>query len=341
MSKPDAAPRLLGAGVRRVFLTGGAGFIGSHVTDILVAQGYAVTIYDNLSNGRREFIAHHLDNPRVTFVQADLMDQERLVAAIPGHDLVWHLAANTDIIGGVEQPRRDLRDCVMGTFNVLEAMRAARIQPLLFSSTGAVYGELCHDVATSEAAGPLLPVSTYAAGKIGSEAFISAFCSLYGLRAWIFRFGNVIGARMTHGVIFDFINRLRQNPQELLIRGNGEQEKNYFLVEECIHGMGYAFRNIPMTADKPSDIFNLGTDSITRVVTIADVVREEMGLAGARVVIEGTRRAWPGDQPKVHITVDRMRQAGWQARLPSDEAVRTAVRRMLGKAPPDDWVVDL
>ena len=162
-----------------------------------------------------------------------------------GHDLVWHLAANTDIIGGVEQPRRDLRDCVMGTFNVLEAMRRTGIQPIIFSSTGAVYGELCHDVATSEADGPLLPISTYAAGKIGSEAFISAFCSLYGLRGWMFRFGNVIGARMTHGVIFDFIHKLRENPEELLIRGDGRQEKNYFLVEECIDGMAYALPQHP------------------------------------------------------------------------------------------------
>ena len=184
---------------------------------------------------------------------------------------------------------------------------------------------------SSEADGPLLPVSTYAAGKIGSEAFISAFCSLYGLRAWMFRFGNVIGARMTHGVIFDFIEKLRQNPKELFIRGDGKQEKNYFLVEECIDGMAYAYRNIPMTEDKPCDVFNLGTALVSRVVDIAQIVKEEMGLPDARVVVEGTKRAWPGDQPKVHITVDRMRQLGWTAKLTSDQAVRIAVRRMLGK----------
>ena len=227
-------------------------------------------------------------------MEADILDLDRLAAEMEGHDLVWHLAANTDIIGGVEQPRRDLRDCVMGTFNVLEAMRRTDIKPIIFSSTGAVYGELCRDVATSESGGPLLPVSTYAAGKIGSEAFISAFCSLYGLRGWMFRFGNVIGARMTHGVIFDFIRKLRENPEELLIRGDGRQEKNYFLVEECIDGMAYAFRNIPMTEDKPCDIFNLGTDSITRVVEIAQIVKEEMELPDARIRIEGTKRAVAG-----------------------------------------------
>jgi UDP-glucose 4-epimerase len=323
--------RILGDKIARVFITGGAGFIGSHVADALLQQGYRVTVYDNLSNGRREFIQHHFGKPTFKFVEADILDSKQLVAAIDGHELVWHLAANTDIIGGVDHPRRDLRDCVMGTVNVLDAMRQSGVRPIIFSSTGAVYGELCHDIATSEVDGPLLPVSTYAAGKIGSEAFISAYCSLYGLRAWVFRFGNVIGARMTHGVIFDFIEKLRQTPKELLIRGDGKQEKNYFLVEECIDGMAYAFQNIPMTEDKPCDVFNLGTASVSKVIDIAQVVKEEAGLVDARVVVEGTRRAWPGDQPKVHIKVDRMQQFGWTAKLTSDEAVRIAVRRMLGK----------
>lgn len=325
------AEKLLGDGVKKVFLTGGAGFIGSHVVDMLIPQGYAVTVYDNLSNGRREFIEHHQGQPGFRFVEADILDEDQMAAEMQGHDLVWHLAANTDIIGGVEQPRRDLRDCVMGTFNVLEAMRRTGIVPVIFSSTGAVYGDLCREVARSESDGPLLAMSTYAAGKIGSEAFISAFCNLYGLRGWMFRFGNVIGARMTHGVIFDFINRLRKDPSELLIRGDGTQEKNYFLVEECIEGMAYSYRHIPMTEDRPCDVFNLGTGSISRVVDIAAIVKEEMELPNARIRIEGTKRAWPGDQPKVHITVDRMTGLGWSTRRTSDQAVRMAVRRMLGK----------
>ncbi len=323
--------QLLGNSVKRVFLTGGAGFIGSHVLDILLPQGYEVTCYDNLSNGRLEFIKAHQGRANFRFVQEDVLDAERLQAEMKGHDLVWHLAANTDIIGSHEQPVRDLRDCTMATFNVLEAMRKLDIQPILFSSTGAVYGDLCEDVSVSEAAGPLLPVSTYGAGKIGSEAFISSFCSVYGLRGWIYRFGNVIGARMTHGVIFDFINKFRANPEELLIRGDGRQEKNYFLVEECIDGMAFGFRNIPMTDDKPCDVFNLGTTTVSRVTNIAEVVREEMGLKNARILIEGVKKAWPGDQPRVHFTVDRINALGWKTRHSSDESVRIAVRRMLGK----------
>lgn len=325
---------ILGDDVRRVLLTGGAGFIGSHVVDTLLPQGYDITVIDNLSNGRLQFIERHLGNPRFTFIEADVLDATSLAVAMAGQDLVWHLAANTDIIGSHEQPSRDLRDCTEATFRVLDAMRTSGVRNILFASTGAVYGDICRDVAVSEAAGPLLPVSTYGAGKIGSEAFISAFCSVYGLRGWIFRFGNVVGARMTHGVIYDFINKFRENPRELLVRGDGRQEKNYFLVEECIDGMAFAFRNLPLSADRPCEILNLGTSSVTRVMDLAALVREEMGLADATIVVEGASRAWPGDQPRVHFTVGRIGDLGWKTRYSSDESVRIATRRMLGTLSP-------
>ena len=325
--------------VNRIFITGGAGFIGSHVVDILIPQGYEVAVFDNLSNGKREFIEQHFSESHFKFIKGDILDINQLTTAIKGYDLVWHFAANTDIIGGYKQPRRDLMDCVVGTFNVLEAMRITGIQPIIFSSTGAVYGELCRDISASESAGPLLPVSNYAAGKIGSEAFISAYCHLYGLRGWMFRFGNVVGARMTHGVIVDFINKLQSNPMELLIFGDGQQEKNYFLVEECIDGMAFGYNNIPLSENKPCDIFNLGTDSVSRVIDIAGIIKEEMGVPNAEIEIEGTKQAWPGDQPKVHISIDRMREYGWNAKMTSDQAVRVAVQRMLGQKSASGLVV--
>ena len=322
---------LFGNSLNRIFITGGAGFIGSHLVDILIPQGYEVTVFDNLSNGKRKFIKHHLKEKNFKFIKGDILDFNQLTTAIDGYDLVLHLAANTDIIGGYMQPRRDLMDCVVGTFNVVEAMKKKGIQSIIFASTGAVYGDLCRDVSASESAGPLLPVSNYAAGKIGSEAFISAYCHLYGLRGWMFRFGNVIGARMTHGVIVDFINKLENNPKELLIFGDGQQEKNYFLVEECIDGMAFAYKNIPLSEKRPCEIFNLGTDSVSRVIDIAGIIKEEMGVPSAGIEIEGTKQAWPGDQPKVHISIDRMREYGWTAKLTSDQAIRVAVQRMLGK----------
>ena len=317
--------------VKKIFLTGGAGFIGSHILDIFLPKDYEITVYDNFSNGRMEFIEHHLSNKNFKLIKADINDTPTLVESMAGHDMVWHLAANTDIIGASKNPERDLRDCVEGTFSVLEAMRKTNITRIIFSSTGAVYGNLCKDIATGENGGPLLPVSTYGAGKIGCEAFISSFCNLFGLRAWIYRFGNVIGARMTHGVIFDFIQRLKKNPDELMVFGDGTQEKNYFLVEECINGMVYGFNHIELSEDTPCDVYNLGTDSISRVIDIAQIVKEEMGLKKTVIKVEGKKLAWPGDQPRVHIIVDKMRKLGWRAKLSSDQAVRTAARRMMGQ----------
>lgn len=323
--------RLLDPAVKRVFVSGGAGFIGSQLVDLLLDQGHEVTVYDNLSNGRRDFIAPHEGNPAFTFLHEDMLDLPRLKEAVRGQDLVWHFAANTDIIGSHEQPDRDLRDCMVATFNMIEAMRTEGVRDILFASTGAVYGNICYDDEVSEAAGPLLPVSTYGAGKIGSEALISSYGHVYGIRGWLFRFGNVIGARMTHGVIYDFINKLRANPEELLIRGDGRQEKNYFLVEECLAGMAWTYRNVPMTEDVPCDVFNLGTRTISKVTTIAEVVREELGLPDAKLTIEGTKKAWPGDQPRVHFSVEKINRLGWQTRHTSDASVRIAIRRMLGK----------
>jgi UDP-glucose 4-epimerase len=325
--------------VKRVLLTGGAGFIGSHVLDLLAATGVHFTVYDNLAHGKLEYIAEHLHRPNVTFIEADILDLERLTAATRGHDLVWHLAANTDIINSHDHPSRDLEDCAVGTFNAVEAMRRTGVRDIVFASSGAVYGDICKDVSVTEEAGPLLPVSTYGAGKIASEAFISSFCHVYGLRGWIYRFGNVIGARMTHGVIYDFFGRLKNDPSRLLVRGDGRQEKNYFLVEECIDGMLYGYGNVPMGEDNPCGVFNLGTPTVTKVMDIARIIIEEMGLSEARIEVEGAKKAWPGDQPRVHFEVEKFARLGWRSRLDSDASVRVAVRRMLDKPGSRAWVL--
>jgi UDP-glucose 4-epimerase len=329
----------LPSNVKRVLLTGGAGFIGSHILDLLAPTGIKFTVLDNLSNGKLEYIETHLSRPNVTFIEADILDRERLVDVTRGHDLVWHLAANTDIINSHDHPSRDLDDCAVGTFNVLEAMRRSAVRDIIFASSGAVYGNICAEQSVTEDAGPLLPVSTYGAGKIASEAFISSFCSVYGLRGWIYRFGNVLGARMTHGVIFDFLGRLSKDPSKLLVRGDGRQEKNYFLVEECIDGMLFGYSNVPLDEERACDIFNLGTPTVTRVIDIARIVVEEMGLTNTPIEIEGTRKAWPGDQPRVHFEIDKFAQYGWRSRLNSDQSVRIAIRRMLKKADSFAWVI--
>lgn len=310
----------------RYFVTGAAGFIGSHMVERLLAEGNTVTGYDNLSLGRKEWIEHLQSNPRFTFVQGDLLDRGALNEAVKGHEVLIHLGANTDIRRGNSDYRIDLENCIIATYNVLEVMRVNGVSNLLFASSATVYGDQWEEP-LNEAKGPLLPISLYGAAKLSCEAIISAYCHLHDMRAWIFRFGNVVGPRMGHGVIYDFIAKLRQNPKELEILGDGNQEKNYFLIEDCIDGMLFAFRG---AKERPCDIFNLGTESNSPVTAIGRIVAEEMGLNGVRFRYSGGRRGWPGDQPKIHYNTNKMRQMGWLAKHTSTEAVRIAARRLLG-----------
>lgn len=316
---------------QRIFVTGGAGFIGGHAVDRVLAEGHQVTVYDNLSSGRREAVERHAGEPGFTFVEADLLDLARLRKAIGGHDLVWHLAANTDIRHGVTRTDADLKNCVIATWNVLEAMRETGRRDLLFASSGVVYGDFEPGPLT-ETAGPLLPVSLYAAGKLSGEAFVSAYCSMFGLRAWMFRFANVIGGRTRHGVVYDFVQKLKQNPAELEVLGDGRQLKPYVLVDECVDGMLFAYRDVPLTAEQPCDVFNLGTDTFISVSRIAEIVREEMGLPAARIRFTGGRRGWPGDAPLILMGVDKLRQRGWVAKHTSEEAVRLAAREIYSRS---------
>jgi UDP-glucose 4-epimerase len=313
---------------KRWFVTGGAGFIGSHVVDLLVSANCHVTVYDNLSLSTDRYIADYERAGRITVHRADMLDLDALTKAMQGHDIVWHLGANTDIPSGYTRHRIDLDNDVIATWNVLEAMVKTGVRDMLFSSTGAVYGESIRGL-FKESSGPLLPVSLYGAGKVASEAFVSAYCNLFGLRAWIFRFGNVIGERTTHGIIFDFIAKLRRDPTTLEVLGTGKGEKNYFLVEECIHGMLFTFRRTP---DGPFPLLvNLGTDSTTKILDIAAIIIEEMGLENVRYTFTGTPRGWPGDQPVVLLDTSKVHELGWFAQRTSTDAVRAAARRVLGK----------
>ena len=308
------------------FLTGGAGFIGSHLLDHLLAQGEKVTVYDNLSSGRRAWIQHNLDKDGFRFIQADLLDSDSLEQAMAGHDLVWHLGANTDIPAGRQDVDLDIKNCTLATHNLLEAMRTHGISKLIFSSTSALYGDPPVFPAP-ESAGPLRPISLYGAAKLACEGLVSAYCHLFDIQAWMFRFANVVGARMSHGVIFDFIQKLKRNPHELEIWGDGQGQKPFFLVEDCIEGIFCAYGK----TDEWCDVFNLGTTTATRIHNVAAIVIEEMGLAGVDLKYTGGRRGFPGDVPELLLDASKMKLLGWQASHTSDEAVRIAARRLLGK----------
>ena len=308
----------------KYFISGGAGFIGSHMVDRLVGDGGSVTVYDNLSSGKEEHIQHHMGKAYFNFIKADLLDSKTLTRSIKGHDAVFHLAANPDARAGIKNPSLDLNIGTIATFNVLEAMRQNGIKKIVFSSSGTVIGDT-PAVPVTEEYGPLLPISLYGASKLAGEGLISAFCHVFEMQAYIFRFANIIGPRATHGVIYDFINKLRQNPGELEILGDGTQAKPYLLVGECLDGIFCAMKN----SDKQCDIYNLGCDSTTSVTRIAELVVKGMGLSDVRFKYTGGKRGWRGDVPQFRFNVQKMSGLGWTAAHSSDEAVKIAIRRIL------------
>lgn len=310
----------------RYFVTGGAGFIGSHLVDRLINMG-VVTVYDNLSSGRKEFIEHHLAKEDFQFIQADLLEFNALEKAMKDGDVVFHMAANPEARAGIEATDLDLKQGTIATYNVLEAMRLNGIRKIVFASSSTVYGETPIDP-IPEDYGPPQPISLYGASKLAGEGLITAFCHLFGMQAWIFRFANVVGARVTHGVIFDFINKLKRNRGELEILGNGTQEKPYILVENCVQGILYGFQH----SNDRVNVFNLGASSSTSVNTIARMLIDEMGLNNVKFKYTGGDRGWPGDVPQVRLDISPMEKLGWKPRYTSDEAVRKAIRDILGKS---------
>jgi len=308
----------------RYFVTGGAGFIGSHLVDRLVERG-GVTVYDNLSSGRREFLSRHLGRDDFNLIEADLLDFDALKGAIGGHDVVFHLAANPDVRAGITATDLDLKVGTTATYNVLEAMRLNKIRRLVFTSSSTVYGDAGR-TPVGENYGPLRPISLYGAGKLGSEGLISAFCHLFGMQGWIFRLSNIIGSRLTHGVISDFINRLKQNPGRLEILGDGRQQKPYLHIDDCLDGMLLAMEK----SGEPLNVFNLGPASSTSVVAIANMIVAAMGLKDVAFSYAGGDRGWVGDVPQVRFDTAAMKRLGWKPKYSSDEAVRRVVGEITG-----------
>lgn len=310
----------------KILITGGAGFIGSHLDDALIARGHQLTIVDNLVLGRKENIEHLIGNPNFRFIEADLLDMAKMreIFAEGKFDMVYHLAANSDIQRGGKDPMVDYNLTFNTTFNVLQLLKEFEIKKFFFASTSAIYGET-YDV-LNEDYGPLKPVSNYGAGKLASEAFISAFSSTYGIQTWITRFPNVVGERFTHGVIYDFIKKLRNNPEELEVLGNGEQCKPYVYVKDLVEAILYVIDH----AEEKYNVYMIGSDSRTKVKEIAAMVIEEMGL-NAKIRYTGGDRGWVGDVPEFRYDLTKINKLGWTAPHNSNESVRLAIQKTLGK----------
>ena len=305
-------------------VTGGCGFIGSHLVDALARRGERVAVIDDLSTGSRENIARHLGGGAVTLREADLLGSgwEDLFAGGP---TVYHLAADPDVRASGIRPGEVVRKNILVTGRVLEAMRQNDAPRLVFTSTSTVYGE-ASVIPTPEDYAPLEPISVYAASKLACEALVSAYSHTYGMQAWVFRFANIIGERSNHGVIWDFVQKLRSDPRSLEILGDGRQAKSYLDVRECVGAMLFAVGNPRGTYH----VFNIGSEDWIDVKGIADIVAGALGLSGVEYRFTGGDRGWVGDVPRMLLSIGRLKALGWRPAMGSRESVMAAARALAG-----------
>ncbi|MBS1266134.1 MAG: L-arabinose 1-dehydrogenase (NAD(P)(+)) [Candidatus Woesearchaeota archaeon] len=310
----------------KYFITGGAGFIGSEMAKRLLKKGHKVTVYDNLLCGDTSRIDELMNNPDFAFVKGDIRNKQEVIKAIKGHDFVMHFAANPDIAKAIKHPDIDLKHSVIATFHLLDAMRLTGVKKIAFTSGSGVYGD-AGDTYTAEDYGPLLPISMYGASKLGAEGLISAFCNQYDMQAWVGRFGNIIGGNQTHGVILDFVNKLKNNPEKLEILGDGKQSKPYIHVDEIIDSILFIIEN----SKENVNVFNVACDSFTSVNKIAEIVIQEMNLENVKLEYTGGNRGWKGDVPVVRLDIKKLNELGFKIKLSSDQAVRKTAREIVTK----------
>jgi UDP-glucose 4-epimerase len=313
----------------KTMVVGGAGFIGSHLCDALLANGHKVVCVDNFSLGTKENIRHLQKNDKFTLYETDAADKNALdeVFDKTKPEIVYHLAANSDIQASAVNPDVEYRNTYTTTYNVLYCMRKYGIKKLFFASTSAVYGDK-RDVILDENTPNLSPISYYGAAKLGSEALISAFTYMNDLCSLIFRFPNVIGPRLTHGVLFDFIRKLQKDGSHLEILGDGRQTKPYIYVTDLINAI-IRFTLADDVKRTGVSLYNLGVDGETSVTHIADMLCEEMGLNAVQYHYTGGEGGWKGDVPRFRYCIDKIHKEGWKAEYTSDEAVRKTIQNVL------------
>lgn len=309
----------------KVLVAGGAGFIGSHLIDALLAEGHDVVCVDNFFIGTKENIAHLHENSHFTFYEQDLTEFDKMLEIFKAEQVeyVFHMAANSDIQASAQNPMIEYKNTYSTTFILLECMRLCGAKKLFFASTSAVYGEQM-GAEVSENAVALQPISYYGGAKLGSEGIISSFAYMNDMSVLIFRFPNVIGPRLTHGVIFDFVKRLKDDPSHLRILGDGTQSKPYLYVLDLVDAI-MQFKDV----DKGIALYNVGVQTQTSVTRIAEIVCEKMGLTGIPFEYTGGRGGWKGDVPVFAYNLDKIHAAGWKASMTSDEAVAKTVEKVL------------
>ncbi|MDE0806511.1 MAG: NAD-dependent epimerase/dehydratase family protein [Longimicrobiales bacterium] len=307
----------------KILVTGGAGFIGSHLVDQLLERGNQVVCVDNFILGRREHLKDAMEHPDFSLYDLDLLELDKLDGLFEreSFDAVFHFAANSDIRAGTESTERDLQLTFMTSYHVLECMQKYNVRKILFASTGAIFGEQAGRLREDS---PALPESLYGASKLASEAFISAFSGLYDIQAWVCRFPNVVGDRSTHGIIYDLLEKLDGNPAQLEVLGDGKQSKPYMYVHELIEALLYIFEN----ADEKMNLFNIGPSDRTTVADIAKLVLEGYG-ATQDIAYTGGSQGWKGDVPTYEYDTQKLQMLGWGPPATSFESVKLAVKKII------------
>jgi UDP-glucose 4-epimerase len=307
-----------------ILVTGGAGFIGSHLVDRLIEEENKITIFDNLSSGKIEFIEKHLKNTDFTLIKGDLLDHEVIERACRDIDLVCHVAANPDVRLGASDTKIHFDQNILATYNLLEAMRKNNVKKVVFTSTSTIYGE-AQIMPTPENYGPLIPISLYGASKLACEALVTSYSHTFDMQVWIFRFANIVGPRSTHGIIVDFIRKLRENPTQLEILGDGQQEKSYLYVSECVNSILFAIEK----SREDVNIFNIGSEDTISSTGIGRVIVEEMELSDIKFIYTGGSRGWKGDVPKMRLDIEKLKAIGWKPAYTSEKSVRETSRALL------------
>ncbi len=313
----------------KFIVTGYAGFIGSNLVDRLLALGHQVTGIDNFSTGQRRFLAGALAHPNFKLIEIDMLDGEPLKQAFAGGETVFHLAANADVRFGLKHPYKDLEQNTIATYNVLEAMRANGIKKIVFSSTGSVYGEAAV-VPTPENAPFPVQTSLYGASKLACEGLIQAYCEGFGFQSWIFRFVSILGERYTHGHVIDFYRKLLENPNELLVLGNGCQKKSYLYVQDCLDAMLFS---IDKFKDKVN-ILNLGTNEYCQVNDSIAWITDYLGVK-PKLKYSGGERGWIGDNPFIFLDTGKINKAGWKPKL----TIKDSIIKTLDFLKDNQWVL--
>lgn len=313
----------------KYFVTGGAGFIGSNMVDrLLQNEANEVTVYDNFVTGRREFLEYAMKNERFRLIEGDTQDLELLTSSMAGCEFVFHFAANADVRMGTEHPRKDLEQNTIATYNVLEAMRLSGIKKIGFSSTGSVYGEAAV-IPTPEDAPFPIQTSLYGASKLACEGLIAAYCEGYDMKAYIFRFVSILGERYTHGHVFDFVKKLKEDSDRLFILGDGHQKKSYLYVQDCLD----AILTVTEKADDRVNIYNLGTDEYCEVRDSASWIAQKLNVTPEFEYAGGTR-GWIGDNPFIYLDTKKVRDLGWKPKY----TIRQGVEKTVDYLTENTWV---